>query len=145
MPGERAEQASARIWSTEISQSFYQTLNNLHKKVGGGKSPRKPTNYRGASRRSEDCDEMYLLTYDEELHLADHFAFLAHVREGVEYVSAVTLEESKSPAALTVRLASNQTPTTFARTGLSAILRIVEEHANEGRPVILCYQQSARF
>jgi len=127
----KSKQASRRIWSPKTSQSFYRTLYLLHERVGNRRSPREPADYRVVNQRSLE-DAAYLLSLEEEQHLADHFAFLAHAEEGVEYVTAATLEESIEPVSLTVRLASNHTPTPYVVGGLSKILRIVEEHANQG-------------
>jgi hypothetical protein len=75
----------------------------------GERSPHGPEDYRRLENQRSD-HEQYTLSYEKELHIADHFAFLAHVEEGFEIISAVTLEVSHNPSSLTIRLASNHTP-----------------------------------
>lgn len=122
----------AGILTPQISQSFYGNVNALCKRLNDQESPRIPENYRGKTAKQHGNPDEYTLTYEEELHLADHFAFLAHVSEGVEFVSAVTIEESQGPPSFTVRLASNHTPTPYVREGIEKILQIVRDHALEG-------------
>lgn len=95
--------------------SFYKNICALSTKVGE-RSPRGPEDFRRLEndfRRLENQrsdPEQYTLSYEKELHITDHFAFLAHVGEGVEFVSAVTLEESHNPSSLTTRDAPYRTP-----------------------------------
>jgi hypothetical protein len=132
--------SSPGIWTEEISQNFYgnvtllnEKLKDLEKEKGNqvSYSPRAPEDYRFNARQRTDS-EQYILGYEEELHLADHFAFLAHVKEGVQYVSAATLEERESPPGFTIRLASNHTPAPYVVDGLERILGIVCKHAEAG-------------
>jgi hypothetical protein len=120
------------IWTTSTSRKFHGNVNTLSKKLKQGQSPRKPKDYRTIVAPRNDSD-VYTLAYEDELHLADHFAFLAHYKEGVEFVSAVAIEEIELPPAFVVRLASNHTPTKHVVKGLSRILKIVQEHAGEGQ------------
>lgn len=120
---------SADIWTQDVGKSFYTNIYALDKKLGKY-SARQPQDYRNGSIQPSDSD--YTLSYEKELHIADHFAFLAHAKEQAECVSAVTLEEFRNPPSLTVRLASNKTPTTDVTDGLRKILHIIKEHACEG-------------
>ena len=120
-----------RTWTPKLSQEFYSSVNRLTKKLNGQGSPRQSQDYR-LEKRNSLVDERYTLPYEEELHLADHFAFLAHAFEGVEYVSAVTLEEAVDESGFKIRLASNHTPIQPVVEGLERILEIVRQHANEG-------------
>ncbi|KUJ10690.1 uncharacterized protein LY89DRAFT_248962 [Mollisia scopiformis] len=124
--------AHSGIWTPQLSQTFYTHANQLSKKLKSQQSPRQPQNYRQSCSYSGK-DERYILSYEEELHLADHFAFLAHVAESVACVSAVTIEENRELPSLTVRLASNETPRDHVVEGLSRILDVLREHAIEGR------------
>lgn len=121
---------SINIWTPDVGESFYKNTCALLKKLNKS-SPRVPQDYRGLGNQSADAGQ-YTLLYEQELHIADHFAFLAHVEEGVKFVSAVTLEESRNPPALTVRLASNHTPKPEVIDGLYSILDIIKEHAYDG-------------
>jgi hypothetical protein len=134
--------SSPGIWTAEVSQSFYGNVNSLderlketenEKKRGDqvSYSPRAPEDYRKSPRFQIDS-EQYVLDYEEELHVADHFAFLAHVKEGVEYVSAATLEERENPPGFTIRLASNHTPAPYVVDGLERVLGVVHKHADAG-------------
>ena len=133
---ESAASATTKIWTTALSESFYKNIKRLPN--NNNQSVCLPKNYRISNRQRSDSGT-YALHYEEELHLADHVAFLAHYKEGVEFVSAVTIEESGeslNPPSLTVRLASNETPTTDVSKGLKKIFAIVADHANEGEQLI---------
>jgi hypothetical protein len=125
------------IWTAEISQKFYGNVNALSRKLAQGQPVQVPENYRLKGRDGRVNPEDYTLSYEEELHLADHFAFLAHFAEGVQFVSAVAIEESRNPPAFTLRLASNHTPTTEIKNGLERILHLVSEHAREGLCLVI--------
>lgn len=119
-----------RIWTPETSRKFYRDINALAAKLKDG-MPRVPEDYRQNGVREFERDG-YVLAYEEELHLADHFAFLASFKEGVKFVSAATIEQGTDPIGFTVRVASNDTPTREVVDGLGRILGIVEGHAKEG-------------
>jgi hypothetical protein len=131
---EHQDNRDVGIWTPTISQSFYSNVNALSSKLNEYQSPSLPENYRIDSKDRADSEDPgdYTLSYEQELHMADHFAFLAHAAEGVEFVSAVTIEESRNPPSFTVRLASNHTPTQYVKDGLEKILKIVRDHACEG-------------
>lgn len=58
----------------------------------------------------------HTLRFKDELQLADHIAFLAHSQEGVHAISAACIEEKH--AEITIRLASNHTPSVPTVSGL---------------------------
>ena len=119
---------ATEIWTPEVGESFYGNIYALNAKF---QNPREPQDYRSQDVR-RSASEQYTLSYEQELHIADHFAFLAHVKEGVEFVSAVSLEECHNPTSLTIRLASNHNPTAYVTDGLRSILDIIKAHAREG-------------
>ena len=128
------------IWTPDVGRSFYANIYALSAKLERERKlhhernigpPREPQDYRTRGDLRPVSDQ-YTLSYEQELHIADHFAFLAHVEEGVGFVSAVTLEEYHNPPSLIIRLASNHTPTAEVIDGLGKILEIVKEHALKG-------------
>ncbi|TVY32810.1 hypothetical protein LSUB1_G007677 [Lachnellula subtilissima] len=128
----KRQNALPGIWTSDISQSFYGNVNTLSKKLKPNQSPRAPKNYRQSAPRAKETNK-YLLSYEEELHLADHIAFLAHAEESVEFVSAAVLEEMSDPPGFTFRLASNHTPRPTVINGIEKILGIVRDHAKAGK------------
>jgi len=129
---------SPGIWTKDVAQGFYGNVNALAKKLKdlenkkkASYSPRVPEDFRTSARQRTDSGQ-YLLDYEEELHIADHFAFLAHATEGVECVSAATLEEIQNAPGFTIRIASNHTPASYVVDGLERILQIIREHAQAG-------------
>lgn len=127
----KEQNPSPGIWTRDISQRFYGNVNTLSKRLKPKQSPRAPKNYRQSAPRVKETKQ-YLLSYEEELHLADHIAFLAHVEEGVEFVSAAVLQEMSDPPGFTFRLASNHTPRPTVVNGMERILEIVRGHAEAG-------------
>ncbi|TVY18376.1 hypothetical protein LARI1_G003946 [Lachnellula arida] len=128
----KEQNPSPGIWTRDISQSFYGNVNTLSKKLRPKQSPRAPKNYRQSAPRVKETKQ-YLLSYEEELHLADHIAFLAHIEEGVEFGSAAVLQEMGDPPGFTFRLASNHTPRPTVVNGIERILEIVQDHAEAGK------------
>jgi hypothetical protein len=129
-----------KIWTPLLAQGFYTNLNALSTKT---QTPKYPNDYRSGSHGRKSTND-YALRYEEELHVADHFAFLAHWAEGVEYVSAATLEESSQPPSFTIRVASNHTPAPKVKEGLEKIISVVGKHAAEGvypAPVLVLIDQ----
>jgi hypothetical protein len=120
------------VWTEQRSQEFYREIQALQKQLKGGQSPEEPRDYRKIVHTGS-YPEAYSLSYDEELHLADDFAFIAHaVSDDNEYVSAVTLQEQRNPPGYIVKLASNRTPKQYVQVGLSCICNIIKEHAEAG-------------
>lgn len=105
---------------------------NVVKLLEKTNEPCEPVNYLGREYVSR---EDYVLLHEEEQHLADGIAFLARAKEGPKYISAVTLEQSISPASLIIRLSSNTTPSNENFEGLRRVLDTVAEYARAGK----CY------
>lgn len=122
---------STGIWTRDVSESFYGNVNALSRKLKAQESPRNPEDYQKTAPKRKDSSD-YVLAYEEELHLADNFAFLAHALESVECVSAATIEEVMDPPNFTVRLASNHTPKPFVVDRLQRIVSLVRDHAELG-------------
>jgi methanogenic corrinoid protein MtbC1 len=73
----------------------------------------------------------HLLKAEDEMQLADDIAFLAQWEEGVENVTAVTLQEKAH--GLVICLASNHTPSDQTVRELNKIMALVSEYSSEGR------------
>lgn len=120
---------SVGIWTPELTKEFYGQVEKLNKKLKK-KCPEDPENYRGHPRVTNPSN--YSLSYEDELHLADHFAFLAATEKTPDGVSATVLEEQRETSGLILRLASNQNPKQSVIDGLSKMLSIVQQHARAG-------------
>lgn len=123
MPGT----SNIRLNTTKLY--FQHVIRQLYSKT---QEPITPTNYRGGTfPRSK----IHALLHEEEQHLADHIAVLAHAREGPRNVSAATIEECNNQAlpSLMIRIASNETPSEHVVDGLRKCLNIVEKVARAGR------------
>jgi hypothetical protein len=131
MSSAHSSHARIGLWTAAVSRRFYLNLNALETKLQKN-SPAQPQNYRDGSQARRATDTGYMLPYEKELHLADHFAFLAHAEDGAEFVSAATIEEDQEPPGFTVRLASNHTPRDDVIEGIQGIIDIVVEHARKG-------------
>lgn len=79
----------------------------------------------------------HTLRFKDELQLADHIAFLAHSQEGVHAISAACIEEKH--AEITIRLASNHTPSVPTVSGLRKILHTFSEGARLGTVRTIIY------
>ncbi|KAG9237824.1 hypothetical protein BJ875DRAFT_369116, partial [Amylocarpus encephaloides] len=75
-PSGTEPQPQEGIWTEASSTKFYQAILALSQKLQS-KSPESPKDYRSTLCNRTD-ESAYALSYEEELHLADHFAFLAH-------------------------------------------------------------------
>lgn len=69
------------FWTPENKATLHESVSELFK---WNPNPAEAANYR--NRITEESDQ-YVLCYGEELHLADHIAFLAQVEEGAKHVS----------------------------------------------------------
>lgn len=70
------------------------------------------------------------------MQFADDIAFLAQWQEGVEYVTAVTLQEMAN--GLVIRIASNHTPTDKTVRELKGTMALVSEYASKGTFLLKC-------
>lgn len=107
------------------SQEFYQAVRNLCNLTD---QPSEECSYR-AIPLSQSAK--YLLKAEDEMQLADDIAFLAQRQEGVENVTAVTLQEKAN--GLVICLASNHTPADKTVHELNQIMALVSEYASEGK------------
>lgn len=119
---------TSNLWTPASKRSFHENVVNLHK---WNREPCGAEDYRRKTARESD---RYGLTYGEELHIADHIAFLAQSEEGARTVSAATLEEHRGDQALVIRVAANETPPREVIHGLEDIVKTVQAYAIKGVP-----------
>jgi hypothetical protein len=130
MAPRKIQRSPLGVWTEQSSQEFYRSIQALGKQLKTGQSPQKPKDY---SNVIIPKSTGYLLSFEEELLLADHFAFIAHAIDDNRYVSAATIEESKDASTYTVRLASNRTLKKNVQDGLARIVEIIMKHAETGK------------
>lgn len=106
------------------SQEFYQAVQNLRKRTD---QPSEEHSYRCIPPSQS---AKYLLKAEDEMQLADDIAFLAQSQEGVENVTAVTLQEKAH--GLVICLASNHTPSDKTVRELNETMALVSKYAFEG-------------
>jgi hypothetical protein len=110
------------FWTPVLQREFHEAVISLY---GTNNEPADEVIYRNYTLKSkQQCGQT--LRLDHELQIADHFAYLAHAREGVEAISAVCIEERDR--GMLVRLASNHTPAKEVIRGL----RMVLDHLSHG-------------
>jgi hypothetical protein len=73
--------------------------------------------------------EGYVLTYEDELRLANNFAFLADVELKAEFISVAAIEQIGDPSCFIVRLMYNNAPENYVLYGLKNIFEIVQQSA----------------
>lgn len=112
------------------SQEFYQAVRNLHNLTD---QPSEEHSYRTIPLSQS---AKYLLKAEDEMQLADDIAFLAQWQEGVESVTAVTLQEKANE--LVICLASNHTPADKTVHELKQIMALVSKYASEGTSLLGC-------
>lgn len=119
---------TSRFWSDALRLKFHRQVAELHQRT---EMPVEERHYRGlALTTSNEHEHPNLLPFDHELQLADNIAFLAHWKEGVSRVSAVTLQEHPGPPGrLVVLLSSNSTPSDSVIGGLEKIGRSISLYA----------------
>ena len=114
-----------QLWTSELRRNFHEAVETLHRVT---KTPSaevsNPESVTGLESRE------YSLRLRDELQLTNHIAFLAHSQEGVEAISGSCVEEATD--GLTIRLASNHTPSPGTISGLRKILGTVSEGATKG-------------
>ena len=108
------------------SQKFYQAVRHLRNLTD---QPSEEHSYR---KDIPTQSAKHLLKAEDEMQLADDIAFLAQREEGVENVTAVTLQEKAH--GLVICLASNHTPSDKTVGELNEIMALVSEYASEGSP-----------
>lgn len=110
------------------SQEFYQAVRNLRNLTD---QPSEEHSYRTIPLSQS---AKYLLKAEDEMQLADDIAFLAQWQEGVENVTAVTLQEK--PNGLVICLASNHTPADKTVLELTQTMALVSKYAAEGTSIL---------
>ncbi|KGO44720.1 hypothetical protein PEX2_006510 [Penicillium expansum] len=108
------------------SQEFYQAIRSLRKLTD---QPSEEHSYRMDIPSFQSAN--HLLKVEDEMQFADDIAFLAQWQEGVEYVTAVTLQEMAN--GLVIRIASNHTPTDKTVRELKGTMALVSEYASKGK------------
>lgn len=109
------------FWTPSSCREFHCAVARLRQRT---EIPAKPHSYRNDIVAAS---EQGVLSFYDELHIADGLAFLAHHDEGVDYVSTVTLREHTD--GLSVILASNSTPSEAIKQGLRIVLGLVSQYA----------------
>lgn len=112
------------LWTARLRQDFHQALETLHAET---KTPSLEVSYNEIGTGSKN----YTLRMRDELQLVNHIAFLAHSQEGVEAISGACVEEVRD--GLTIRLASNHTPSPDTVSKLQNILSITSRGATQGQ------------
>jgi hypothetical protein len=120
----------ANFWNPTNALRFHRQITKLYKWNG---APASPVNYRHLKQHESS---RYVLSTAEEIHLADHIAFLAQRKSGPKNVSAVTIEEhcgkDGGDSRMIIRIAANRTPQKEVVTGLMGIMEIVARYAAAG-------------
>jgi len=114
------------LWTPELRQDFHEALETLHAET---KTPSLEASYNESLIAVDPKN--YTLRIRDELQLANHIAFLAHSQEGVEAISGACVEEVGD--GLTIRLASNHTPSPGTVSELRNILSTMSRGATQGQ------------
>ena len=117
LPTNSSMASSSNIWTPSLEKEFYQSVAELRKRTD---IPSEVQDYRNLVAPEPHG---HVLSFRDELQIADGLAFLSHCDEGVDRVSAVTLQEHAG--GLTVLLASNRTPDASIIRSLEKIFTIV--------------------
>jgi len=118
---------AGNFWTSELKRSFHSHVRRLS---NWNREPCPAEDYR---RDKVEESNIYTLQIGEELHFADHIAFLAHDKEGAKFVAAVAIEEDQEGQSLTVRVAANETPSEKVLQGLTRIFQVLESYARKGK------------
>ncbi|KAH7363551.1 hypothetical protein B0T11DRAFT_353892, partial [Plectosphaerella cucumerina] len=124
--------ATSSFWTPASSRDFHTSVAKLRQLT---EIPSNPQYYRS---RPVPVPEGHVLSFEDELQIADNMAYLAHRSEGAVMVSAVTLQERSS--GLVVVLASNSTPSPPVIHGFKKILNIVSRYSGERKRRHECCQ-----
>ena len=107
----------SNIWTPSLNEEFHQSVAELRKRTD---IPSEVQDYRSLTA-PEPHD--HVLSFRDELQIADGLAFLSHWDEGGDRVSTVTLQEHAQ--GLTVLLACNRTPDASIIRSLRKIFTVV--------------------
>ena len=123
----------ANFWTDDAKRIFHENVRALK---GKHQDPCLPRNYRTRRLPTSEC---HRLSFEDELQIADHIAYLAHYKEGSERVAAAVVQELQDgKPGLVIRLAANKTPPTEIMAGLEKIIEVVENHARAGKSSLKC-------
>ncbi|KAH6699597.1 hypothetical protein EV126DRAFT_342566 [Verticillium dahliae] len=113
----------SNLWTGALEEEFHGCIQKLRDLT---QVPSNPIVYCEA-QEGRSCD--HVLSLKHELHIADGLAYLCHWDEGVEMVSAVTIQEHCD--GLTILIKSNSTPSPSVVAGLRRILAIANQLLDE--------------
>ncbi|KAB5582804.1 hypothetical protein GE09DRAFT_283243 [Coniochaeta sp. 2T2.1] len=121
-------------WAPTLLREFYESVEGLQALTD---TPAKPRSYRD---RLDPPSDGHILSFGDELQLADDLAFLAQDNRDSKNVSAVTIQEN--PDGIHAIVSGNSTPTESLITGLQDILDTTSGPAvlgdqGENRPAFL--------
>lgn len=117
--------ASSNIWTPRLNLDFHRCVVKLHNHT---ETPVAAQYYRENSLTES---KGYVLSFKDELQIADDLAFLSQWEEGADYVSAITLQEHTNT--LVVLLASNKTPSQTILTGLEDIAELLVKYSSQSK------------
>lgn len=113
-----------QLWDIVSSEKFHEAVRSLRRLTD---QPSEEHSYRISSPRQS---EAHTMKAEHELQLADDFAFIANRQEGVENVTATTVQETAD--GITVLLASNHTPSNDTLCELNKIASLLRDCINKG-------------
>lgn len=128
MPKAKNKNANGNFWTPNGKRAFQVAAAELGKRTSapdGGAV--------GYRQRNVDRCEGYELSCEEELHLADHIAFLTPAAEGATTITAATIEEHDDGSKLVILIAANATPEPAVIEGLHNFMKTVARYASAGR------------
>ncbi|KAI1503457.1 hypothetical protein F5X99DRAFT_375291 [Biscogniauxia marginata] len=115
----------SNFWTSSMKRGFHEAVSQLRKI---NDNPEGQKDYRDDFPLHS---EGYILTLHDERQLADDIAFLAHTKDEVYSISAVTILEKSG--GITLILASNRTPTDLTVSVLRKILSLVKNYSITGK------------
>ena len=116
---------TSNIWTPALDREFHRRVLELSKLT------ETPAAAQYCRDRAVPESTDHVLSFRDELQIADDIAFLSHSEEGAHHVSAVTLQEH--PGCLIVLLASNSTPSKATIQGLGEIVTIIRQYAVQSK------------
>ncbi|KAB5566157.1 hypothetical protein GE09DRAFT_730036 [Coniochaeta sp. 2T2.1] len=121
-------------WTPSLLGEFHKTVEQLQALTD---TPAKPSSYRDGPPPPSDG---HLLSFGDELQLADDLAFLVQDNRDSKNVSAVTIQETSD--GILVIVSGNSTPMAAVMTGLQDVLSTTSGYAvlgdqRENRPAFL--------
>ncbi len=109
--------ALSNVWTPSLEAEFHQSVAELRKRT---EVPSEIHDYRGLTAPESHG---HVLSFRDELQIADGLAFLSQWDEGADRVSTVTLQEH--PGGLTFLLACNKTPDASIIRSLEKVFTVV--------------------